>query len=482
MEKRKLGLSTAVFMVMGTMIGSGIFIVSADISRVLGNPLLLLLVWIATGLLTLIAASCYSEFSGMFPQSGGQYQYLKEAYNPLLAFLYGWSLFLVIQSGAIAAVAVAFAKFSAVLFPFFSPENVLFNLGSLPINAAQLLAIFSIFIITLINTRGVHYGGLVQSILTVIKASTLLFVIVTAIFLFSNPESISLNFSDFFNLDKKEWINGQWNAQPWTITALLSAFGVAMVGSLFSSDAWNNVTFIANEIDSPKKNVPKALVFGVSGVVVLYLLANIAYLFVLPMWGNPAGTGILDKGIQYVQDDRVATGVMSIVFGPIGASIMAALIMISTFGANNGMMLSASRVYQTMAQDGLFFKNMAVLNKNHVPEISLWIQFVWCSLLCLSGKYGDLLDYVMFVVVLFYVLAIVGLFILRKKAPHLDRPIKAFGYPFLPIVYILAMSGFVVNLILQKPNYTIPGLAIVLCGIPVYYLWRAINGKAAQEG
>ena len=254
--------------------------------------------------------------------------------------------------------------------------------------------------------------------------------------------------------------------------------GVAMVGSLFSSDAWSNVTFIANEIENPKKNVPRALVLGVFGVVMLYLLANVGYLFVLPLWGNPEGGNILEKGIQHVQDDRVATGVMSLIFGPIGASMMAVLIMISTFGANNGMLLAASRVYQTMAQDGLFFKNMAVLNKNHVPEISLWIQFAWCSILCLSGKYGDLLDYVMFVVVIFYILTIVGLFILRKKSPNLNRPIKAFGYPFLPIVYILAMSGFVVNLLLQKPNFTVPGLAIVLCGIPIYYLWRKINDNS----
>lgn len=478
MENRKLGLSTAIFMVMGTMIGSGIFIVSADISRVLGNPLLLLLVWVVTGGLTLIAANCFSEFAGMFPQSGGQYQFLKEAFNPLLAFLYGWSLFLVIQSGAIAAVAVAFAKFAAVLFPFFSPDNILLDWGSFKISTAQLLAIFSIFIITFINTRGVHYGGWVQSVLTVIKASTLLFVIITSIFLFSNADSIHLNFNDFFSLDKRTFADGAWVSESWTITALLSAMGVAMVGSLFSSDAWSNVTFIANEIENPKKNVPRALVLGVFGVVMLYLLANVGYLFVLPLWGNPEGGNILEKGIQHVQDDRVATGVMSLIFGPIGASMMAVLIMISTFGANNGMLLAASRVYQTMAQDGLFFKNMAVLNKNHVPEISLWIQFAWCSILCLSGKYGDLLDYVMFVVVIFYILTIVGLFILRKKSPNLNRPIKAFGYPFLPIVYILAMSGFVVNLLLQKPNFTVPGLAIVLCGIPIYYLWRKINDNS----
>lgn len=464
-------------MVMGTMIGSGIFIVSADIARLLGNPFLVLMVWLATGLLTLIAANCYSELSGMFPKSGGQYQYLKEAFNPLLAFLYGWSLFLVIQSGAIAAVAVAFSKFTAVLFPFFSPENVLFTIFSLPISAAQVLAIFSIFVITFINTLGVQYGGFVQSVLTIIKAATLLFIIVIGIFVFGDKSVIELNFHSFITLEKSTLDNGVLTGENWSLLPLLSAFGLAMVGALFSSDAWNNVTFIANEIENPIKNVSKSLVFGVLGVVSLYLLANIAYLFVVPMWGNPDGTTILERGIQYVQQDRVATAVMSSIYGAPGAAIMAVLIMISTFGANNGMILSASRVYQTMALDGLFFKSMSTNNKFHVPAFSLWVQFIWCSLLCLSGKYGDLLDYVMFAVVLFYILTIAGLFVLRSKYPDKHRPYKAFGYPFLPIIYMIVMSGFIVNLLIQKPQFTVPGLALVLTGIPIFYIWRKVNGE-----
>lgn len=477
--KNKVGLSTAIFLVMGSMIGSGVYLVSADVAIKLGNPMLLICVWIATGILTIIAATSYSELAAMFPKSGGQYVYLKEAYSPLMGFLYGWSLFAVIQTGTIAAVAVAFAKFTAVLLPVFSQDNVLFVISDFKINAGQLLAVCSIILLTFINSRGIKYGGIVQSYLTTIKVLTLLMLIIAGIFIFSNADAIATNFKDFFTLNKTTLVDGSFLSEPWAIGALLSAFGVAMVGPLFSSDAWNGVTFIAGEIENPKKNVARSLIIGVGGVTLLYALTNLAYLFVLPFWGIKDAPTVELRGIQYAQFERVGTAAMQVMLGASGAIVMAVLIMISTFGANNGIILSGGRVYQTMANDGLFFKKMAENNKQDVPGFSLWAQCIWASLLCLSGRYGDLLDYVMFVVILFYVLTIAGLFILRRKLPHAERPYKAFGYPVLPLLYIVVMSAFVLNLILdeQKSKFTLPGLLIVLAGVPVYYVWKAVYKK-----
>lgn len=477
MQKNKVGLSTGIFLVMGSMIGSGVYIVSAGVAQALANPMLLILVWITTGILTVIAATSYAELSAMFPKSGGQYVYLKEAFNPLMGFLYGWSLFAVIQTGTIAAVAVAFAKFTAVLVPWFSADNILFQSGDFTIHAGQLLAVASIALLTFINSRGIQYGAVVQSSLTIIKALTLILLIIATIFIFSNADAIATNFENFFSLDKVT----SGGTESWTMLALLSAFGAAMVGPLFSSDAWNGVTFIAGEMENPKKNVARSLIIGVGGVTLLYVLTNLGYLFVLPMWGTEGATTLAGRGIQYAEYERVGTAAMQVMLGASGAIVMAVLIMISTFGANNGIVLSGARVYQTMANDGLFFRKMANSNKQQVPGFSLWIQCIWASLLCLSGKYGDLLDYVMFVVILFYILTIAGLFILRFKQPKADRPYKAFGYPVLPALYIIAMIGFIVNLLIVKPQFTVPGLIIVLTGIPVYYIWKFVHSKNAPK-
>jgi len=482
MQKNKVGLSTGIFLVMGSMIGSGVYIVSAGVAQALANPMLLILVWIATGVLTVIAATSYAELSAMFPKSGGQYVYLKEAFNPLMGFLYGWSLFAVIQTGTIAAVAVAFAKFTAVLVPWFSADNILFQSGAFTIHAGQLLAVASIALLTFINSRGIQYGAVVQSSLTIIKALTLILLIIATIFIFSNAEAIATNFNNFFSLSKKSpIIDGSLMVESWPWLTLLSVFGAAMVGPLFSSDAWNGVTFIAGEMDNPKKNVARSLIIGVGGVTLLYVLTNLGYLFVLPMWGTEGATTLAGRGIQYAEYERVGTAAMQVMLGASGAIVMAVLIMISTFGANNGIILSGARVYQTMANDGLFFKKMGNSNKQQVPGFSLWIQCVWASLLCLSGRYGDLLDYVMFVVILFYILTIAGLFILRFKQPKADRPYKALGYPILPAFYIVVMIGFIVNLLYVKPEFTLPGLIIVLTGIPVYFIWKFVHSKNAPK-
>jgi APA family basic amino acid/polyamine antiporter len=463
----KVKLSTATYIVAGSMIGSGIFIVSADMSRVLGSPFLLLLAWAITGVMTLIAALSYGELAGMFPKSGGQYQYLKEMYGEMVAFLFGWAMFAVIQSGTIAAVAVAFAKFTGVLIPAVGPDNILADFGFVRISAAQLLAIVSLLVLTWLNTRGLRTGAFVQDTLTVAKALSLGLLIILGLIVYRNPAIAALNFDHFFD---------QTNGGPVGWLAIGSALGVAMVGSLFSSDAWNNVTFIAGEIENPKRNVPLALAFGVIGVTILYMLANLAYLCILPFWGASEGADVLSKGIQYATQDRVGTAALTAMLGITGGILMAVIIMISTFGCNNGLVLSGSRLYQSMAADGLFFNRMKTLNANGVPGFALWVQFAWCSVLCLSGKYGDLLDYVMFAVMLFYILTVAGIYILRKKRPELERPYKAFGYPVLPAVYILLALLFTVNLLFTKPQFTVPGLVIVGLGFPLYFWAKQRRG------
>ncbi|MBL7781110.1 MAG: amino acid permease [Saprospiraceae bacterium] len=457
----KVSLTTATFIVSGSMIGSGIFIVSADMSRVLGSPFLLILAWALTGIMTLLAALSYGELAGMFPKSGGQYQYLKESYGQMVAFLFGWAMFAVIQSGTIAAVAVAFAKFTGVLVPTLGPDNILADLGFVRISAAQLLAIASLFVLTWLNTRGLKTGALIQNVLTTLKALALGLLIILGLLVFRNPEVVALNFDNFF-------INIK-STETWGLVGIGSALGVAMVGSLFSSDAWNNVTFIAGEIENPKRNVPLALAFGVIGVTILYMLANFAYLCILPFWGDASGADVLSKGIQHATQDRVGTAALTAMLGLGGGVIMAIIIMISTFGCNNGLVLSGARLYRSMATDGLFFEKMKELNANGVPGFALWVQFIWCSVLCLSGKYGDLLDYVMFAVMLFYILTVAGIYILRKKRPELERPYKAFGYPYLPILYMVMAALFTVNLLFTKPQFTIPGLVIVGLGFPLYF-------------
>lgn len=464
--KPSLGLLDATMIVAGSMIGSGIFIVSADIVRHVGSPGWLIAVWAITGFMTLSAALSYGELSGMFPKAGGQYVYLKEAYNPLIGFLYGWSFFSVIQTGTIAAVGVAFAKFVGYFIPSLNmvDENVLLNLGFVKIYPAQLMAIFLVILLTYINTKGIREGKLIQTTFTVSKLLALFGLIVCG-FLFVDLNHWSDNWSKGF-ISQSAIIdaNGNitWNAIG-GIT-LLGAIAASMTGSIFSSDAWNNVTFIAGEIKNPKRNIGLSLFLGTLLVTLIYVATNLMYLYVIPF----------DK-IAQPEEDRLAVAAASIIFGAAGRSIIAILIMVSTFGCLNGLVLAGARVYYTMAQDGLFFKKAGVLNQNAVPQWALWSQAVVGSILCLSGKYGQLLDMVSFVVVIFYVLTIIGIFILRRKRTDVERPYKAFGYPLLPLVYIAMGLTFCGLLIVFKPEYTWPGLIITLLGIPLYFFALKTN-------
>ncbi len=471
--RRELGVVSSTMIVVGSMVGSGIFIVSADIARTVGSPVLLMAVWLATGLLTLIAALSYGELAGMMPEAGGQYVYLREAYSPIMGFLYGWTLFLVIQTGMIAAVAVAFAKFTAVLLPSLGTNNILVTLGDFKISAAQVFAIGSIIVLTYLNSRGVKGGKIVQDVFTVAKILGIAGLIFAGLTLGVNDEALVSNLS---NLWKHSWThleNGSvTGVQPLSGTWLLAAFGVAMVGSIFSSDAWNTITFAAGEVVNPKRTIPLSLFLGTCLVTVIYLLSNLAYLVTLPLVGDPNGQTVIQRGIQFATEDRVGTAVASVVWGSGAATVMAILIMISTFGCNNGLILSGARVFYAMSKDGLFFKRAGTLNRNDVPGYALIIQAVWASLLCLSGSYGDLLDYVVFAILVFYILTIGGIFILRAKRPNVERPYKAFGYPVLPALYILAALAICVNLLIFKPKFTYPGLFIVLSGIPVFYFWK----------
>jgi APA family basic amino acid/polyamine antiporter len=447
-----LGLLDSTTLVMGSMIGSGIFIVSADIARQVRSPGLLIMTWVITALLTIVAALSYGELAAAMPHAGGQYVYLREAFGPLSGFLYGWTLFTVIQTGTIAAVAVAFAKFTGVFFPAISAHNYLVGSGKLGVTTQQLLAIAMLVLLTLVNTRGVRTGAAVQNTFTIAKVGALLGLVGLGVLFGRNPAAIHENFGDF------------WRNAGWTLTAIRIT-GVAMVGALFSSDAWNNVTFTAGEVRNPKRNLPLSLALGVGLVSLLYLACNFVYLSVLPL-----------GAIASAPEDRVATAVASGILGPIAVKVMAAAIMVSTFGCLNGMILAGARVYYAMALDGLFFKPVARLDPvHHTPVVSLAVQCVWACLLTLSGRYSDLLDYVIFAVLLFYMLTIAGLFRLRLTRPDLPRPYRAFGYPVLPALYIVAAGVIEVLLLLYKPNYTWPGLLLVILGVPIYYLSRLIR-------
>ncbi len=463
--KPVLGLWDATMVVAGSMIGSGIFIVGADIVRNVGSAGWLIGVWLITGFMTITAAVSYGELSGMFPKAGGQYVYLKESYNSLIAFLYGWSFFAVIQTGTIAAVGVAFSKFTAYLVPAVSEEIVLVNLGLFTISPAQLLSIATIILLTYINTRGVEGGKAIQTTLTVTKLVSLFGLIVFG-FIMMRPEVWEANWTDAWNLQK---LNVDGTIEQYTSILAIGAVAAAMVGSIFSSDAWNNVTFIAGEIKNPQRNIGLSLFLGTLIVTVIYVSANLMYTAVLPL-----------NDIATAEKDRVAVAASQVIFGNVGTIIIALMIMVSTFGCNNGLILAGARVYYTMAKDGLFFKRAGELNKFSVPQWALWCQCVIASLWCLSGKYGDLLDMVSFVVVLFYMLTIVGIFILRKKRPDAPRPYKAFGYPVLPLIYIMMGLTFCTMLIIFKPNFTWPGLIITLIGIPLYYLALQRNKSAAS--
>jgi APA family basic amino acid/polyamine antiporter len=459
--KPGLGLWDATMIVAGSMIGSGIFIVSADMLKDVGGAGWLIFAWVLTGLMTLTAALSYGELSAMFPKAGGQYVYLKEAYNPLVGFLYGWSFFAVIQTGTIAAVGVAFSKFAAYLIPALSEKNIVADLGILQFSAAQITSIFLIILLTYTNTRGVKEGKWVQNIFTSTKLLSL-FGLIVAGFLAFKAEVWNLNWTNAWSLmqHSSRTVKGIV-PDVWTQVAgiaVLGAIASAMVGSIFSSDAWNNITFIAGEVKNPRRNIGLSLMLGTLIVTVIYVLANLMYLSVLST-----------SDIAFAPEGRVAVAASKVIFGDVGTIIIALMIMVSTFGCNNGLILAGARVYYTMAKDGLFFKSVGKLNSNAVPSNALWIQCLVASILCLSGKYGDLLDYVSFVVMLFYILTIAGIFILRRKKPGAERPYKAIGYPLLPAIYILLAGTFCLALIIYKPEYTWPGLAIVLMGIPLYY-------------
>jgi APA family basic amino acid/polyamine antiporter len=444
---KKLSLLDCTMLIIGSMIGSGIFIVPAAMSRDLGSPLVLLIAWVITAILTIFAALNYGELAAMMPKAGGQYVYLRQAYNPMVGFLYGWTLFAVIQTGTIAAVAVAFAKFTGVFAGEISPEHILFSIGKYSISTQQLLAIVIVWMLTLFNFKNVKSGALLQNVFTVTKIGAIVFMIGAGLFYAFTRETQSIDWS-------VPATSGTYNY--WGI------FCVALVGSIFSSDAWNNVTFTGSEIEKPERNLPLSLIIGTTTVLGIYIFINWVYLQVLPF-----------EGIQSAENDRVGTLLLQTVFGNIGMYLMAALIMISTFGCINGLTLSGARVYYAMAEDGLFFNQAKKLNKNQSPQFALIIQAIWTSMLTLSGSYGDLLDYVVFAVLIFYVLTVGGIFILRYKQPDAPRPYKVFAYPYLPAAYILLASFICINLLIYKPDYTYPGLGIVLAGIPLYYLIRS---------
>ena len=459
--KQSLGLLDATMIVAGSMIGSGIFIVSADITRNVGSAGWLIFVWLITGFMTITAAVSYGELSGMFPKAGGQYVYLKEAYNPLAGFLYGWSFFAVIQTATIAAVGVAFSKFLAYLVPQVSEDLVAFTVGGLKISPAQLLSIGLIVFLTFINTLGVKGGKLIQTTFTVTKLLSLFGLIVFGLIMMKG-DVWSSNWTDAWHLHKLN------STADYTIAAALGAIAASMVGSIFSSDAWNNVTFIAGEIKNPKKNIGMALFFGTLIVTVIYVTTNVMYTAVLPL-----------NEIASAEKDRVAVDASKVIFGNLGTVVIALMIMISTFGCNNGLILAGARVYYTMAKDGLFFKPAGNLNTFAVPQWALWVQCLIACAWSVSGKYGDLLNMISFVAVIFYVLTIIGIFILRRKRPDIERPYKAFGYPILPIIYIIMGLAFCALLIVYKPDYTWPGLIIALAGIPIYYIAVAARKKTA---
>ncbi|HAN17765.1 MAG: amino acid transporter [Bacteroidetes bacterium GWC2_33_15] len=466
--RKSLNLFDSTAIVIGSMIGSGIFIVSADMARTIGSPGWLMVGWLISGLMTLIAAVSYGELASMFPKAGGIYVYLREAFNPLSGFLYGWTLFMVIQTGSIAAVAMAFGKFMGVIIPWVSEENVWLNLGFIKFHTVHIVAISSIVFLTWMNTRGIRTGKYMQNSFTYTKLLVLALFILLGLFVAKNTGAIVENKKIFWDAMQ---INGGGRISL-TGFALLAALATSMVGSLFTYDAWYNLTFTSGEVINPKRNVPLGMALGTLIVTFVYLLTNLVYIYALPLRGSPEGISAIEQGIQYASNDRVGTAAISGIFGDYSSVIMAAFIVFSTFGCNNGLILTGARVYYAMAIDGLFFSKVGTLNKKGVPAIALIIQGVWASLLCLSGTYSNLLDYVIFAVLIFFVLTIAGIFVLRVKRPDIERPYKAFGYPYIPALYILAASFILVILLIYKPEYTWPGLIIVLLGVPVYYLWK----------
>ena len=487
---KALGLTSATMLVMGSMIGSGIFIVSSEISREVNSPALLIGAWLVTGFMTIVGALSYGELAAMMPRAGGQYVYLREALGPLWGFLYGWTLFLVIQTGTIAAVGVAFGKFLGIFVPSISSSNWILHFWKVPpihigpmvmgnmdvgLNTQNLTAILVVVVLSVINIFGLKTGALIQNIFTFAKVSALLGLGLLGLFIGRNAQALAANFHGNF------WNNAGLGAQhavqvgvggPMVMVGTLTILAVAQVGSLFSADAWNNVTFTAGEVKNPNRNLPLSLALGTGVVITLYVVCNFVYLNVLPLDGLANGATILERGIKYASEDRVGTAVMTQIFGSAGGVLMAFAILLSSFGCDNGLILAGARVYYAMAKDGLFFRSVARLHPTYkTPAVSLMVQMVWTCVLCVSGSYGQLLDYIVFAVLVFYILTIVGLFVLRRTHPDAERPYRAIGYPVLPSVYIVMALFIDVVLLRYKPQFTWPGLIIVLLGIPVYYLW-----------
>jgi basic amino acid/polyamine antiporter, APA family len=498
---QSLGLFSATAIVVGTMIGSGIYLVNADIARVTNSPALYLGAWVLTAVMTVIAALSYGELAAMMPRAGGQYVYLREALGPIWGFLYGWTLFMVIQTGTIAAVCIAFGKFLGVFFPTVSTTHWLWKIAHVPaipvgpmvlgnmdigVNTANLVGIIVVFLLALINLFGIRLGALVQNIFTSAKAISLAGLIVLAFTVGINSTAVASNFgANWHNF----WQNAGWHdlhavqvgvGGPITMVNLFVVLAVVQVGSLFSADSWNNVTFTAGETKNPKRNIPLSLILGTGFVVTAYFLASLAYLVVLPMHGDPAGATALARGIQHATEDRVGTAALEQIFHSGGAQLMAAAVLISTFGCANGLTMAGARVYYAMSQDGLFFKSVGKLHpKWRTPVVGIVVQAVWTAVLAVSGSYSQLLEYLIFAELVFYILTIAGIFVLRIKRPNAERPYKALGYPILPAVYILLAAWVCIVLLRFKPQYTWPGLVIVLLGIPVYFVW--LRSSAGQR-
>jgi basic amino acid/polyamine antiporter, APA family len=482
---KALGLTSATTLVMGSMIGSGIFIVSAEISRETNSPALLIAAWLVTGFLTIVGALSYGELAAMMPRAGGQYVYLREALGPLWGFLYGWTLFLVIQTGTAAAVGVAFGKFLGIFFPSISSSHWILHFLKVPaihlgpmtlgnmdvgLNTQNLVGVLVVISLSVINVFGVKRGAFIQNVFTISKVSALAGLVLLGLFVGRNAQALMANFQGRFW--RNAGLGSLHDIGGGVLVSTLTVIAVAQVGSLFSADAWNNVTFTAGEVKNPSRNLPLSLALGTGVVIALYVACNVIYLNVLPLTGDPHGATIVERGIQYASEERVGTAVMTQMFGSTGGKLMAVAIMLSTFGCCNGLLLSGARVYYAMAKDGLFFRSVARLHPTYkTPVASLMVQMIWTCVLCVSGSYGQLLDYIIFAVLVFYILTILGLFVLRRTHPDAPRPYRAVGYPVLPAIYILLALFIDVVLLRFKPQYTWPGLIIVLLGIPVYFLW-----------
>ena len=478
---KALTLTDATMLVAGSMIGSGIFLVSADIGRTVGTPFWLLMAWVLAGVITLLGALSIAELAAMYPRAGGQYVFLRESMGPLVGFLFGWTLFVVIQTGTIAAVAVAFGRFLGVLWPAITP-GVFGPSATFPtpggeivvgLSPQRLIALISVWVLTWINLRGVKEGKWVQTVVTMVKALALASLVILGLLLGRNATALAANFGP-----------GQFGGFDNFTAGFAVVFGAAMVGSLFSSDAWLGVTFAASEVQNPRRNLPLALLLGTGLVTLLYVTTNVAYLNMLPLRGSPEGADVMARGIQYATQDRVGTAAAEVIFGGIAPSLMAIFILISTFGCNNGLILAGARVYYAMARDRLFFRRAGELNRHSVPGYALVVQSVWTSFLCLTGTYGQLLDYVIFAALLFYALTTVGLFVLRRARPDAERPYRAFGYPVLPALYIALCTAIAICLLIADKTraQAVSGLVLVLLGIPVYLLWRRGGSAAPSTG